>query len=369
MKVIGIMSGTSCDGADAVLLELASASEPHEPEVLAHAFEPYPEDVRRDLLAPDRLSVPRLAELHYALPEIYARAAKRLPGYDAAACCGMHGQTLWHAPRSSGAAIPCTLQIGVPGVLAERLGVPVVSDFRAADVARGGEGAPIVPFSHWFFTTAANRPRVYVNFGGIANLTYVGPTPDDVRGWDVGPAMMISDAHAAQASNGALDCDREGALSASGALIPELVAAITSHPFLSRMPPKSTGREDFGEAFFAPILARFADRKSAAVATSILAATARGLADAILRDPLASAAKSVVLTGRGAKNPTLVRWVKELLPGRDVRVVTTGVFAPSCHEPAAMALFAARTMAGLTSSLPAVTGAREAARLGSVSWA
>jgi len=365
---LGIMSGTSCDGVDAVLLELESVAEPHEPKILGHVFEAYPDDVRSDLLAPERLTVPRIAELHYLLPELYARAAKRLDRRSEAACCGVHGQTIWHAPPSSGASTPCTLQIGSSAILAERLGVDVVSDFRGADMARGGEGAPIVPFSHAFFTPLAERPRVFVNLGGIANLTYVGLDIDSVRGWDVGPAMMISDAHAARATAGRLTFDEDGAVSRGGNKIEALTRAITDHPFLAKPPPKSTGREDFGAAFFDPILARFADRAAADVALSILDATAAGVADAIGREPDTSAAKTVILTGGGAKNPALARLITERLPKHTVRVATEGVFAPSCHEPAAMALFAARTLAGLPSSLPNVTGARAAARLGHVSF-
>lgn len=368
MIALGIMSGTSCDGVDAVLVELASATEPHEPRVLGHAFEPYPDDVRRDLLAPDKLTVPRLAELHYLLPEIYARTAKSIEGAERATVCGAHGQTVWHAPPSSGASTPCSLQIGSSAILAERLGIDVVSDFRGADIARGGEGAPIVPFSHAFFTPTSLRPRIFVNFGGIANVTYVGEDTDHVLGWDVGPAMMISDAHAAHATAGRLGCDEDGAVSGGGVIIDALVDAILEHPYFAKPPPKSTGREDFGEAFFAPILARFAAHPVADVATSILAATATALSNAVLGHVEAARATNVVLTGGGAKNPTLVGLVTERLPGRDVRVATEGVFAPSCHEPAAMALFAARTLAGLPSSLPRVTGARAAARLGHVSF-
>lgn len=367
MITIGIMSGTSCDGVDAVSLRLASVSEPHAPEVLGHAHEPLPGAIRERLLHPEALTVRDLAELHYALPEIYARAAQRLPGVEAAACCGMHGQTVWHEPPSKGPRVPSTLQIGSSAVLACRLGVPVVSDLRGADIARGGEGAPIVPFTHWFFTPAAERPRVVLNLGGIANLTHVTEEADDVVGYDVGPGMMISDAHARRLSPGELDCDRDGVLSRGGAIVPELVQAILEHPFIGRAAPKSTGREDFGEAFSGPTLARFAGARRADVAYSVLAATASAAAAAILALPGAGSLREVVLTGGGARNPTLFRLFEERLPGIRVRT-GDGVLAPDHHEPAAVALIAARTFAGLPSSLARVTGAARASRLGHIHW-
>jgi anhydro-N-acetylmuramic acid kinase len=364
---LGIMSGTSCDGVDAVSLRLASVTEPHAPEVLGHAHEPFPGAIRERLLRPEAMTVRDLAELHHALPEIYARVAQRLPGIEAAACCGMHGQTVWHEPPSKGPRVPSTLQIGSSAVLACRLGVPVVGDLRGADIARGGEGAPIVPFTHWFFTPEAERPRVVLNLGGIANLTHVTEAASDVLGYDVGPGMMISDAHAHAASGGDLDCDRDGALSREGALLPDLVAAILGHPFIARAAPKSTGREDFGAALSGPLLARFAGARRADVAYSVLAATARAAVDAILALPGAGSLREVVLTGGGAKNPTLFRLFEERLPGIRVRS-GSGVLAADHHEPAAVALIAARTFAGLPSSLARVTGAARASRLGHIHW-
>jgi anhydro-N-acetylmuramic acid kinase len=365
---IGVMSGTSCDGVDALALRLGSLVDPHEPVVLGHAHEPFPAALRDELLRPEALTAPRLAELHYLLPEIYARVVRRLPGHDAAACCGMHGQTIWHRPPSKNPEVAATLQIGSSAVLAHRLGIPVVGDLRGADVALGGEGAPIVPFCHWFFTPPAHKPRLVVNFGGIANLTLVTDDASRVRGYDVGPGMMISDAHAAIATRGEQSCDRDGELSARGSIVPELVDAILAHPFLDRSPPKSTGREDFGERFFRPILERFGACSRADVARSILAATAGALRGAVERDPEALEAREVVLTGGGARNPTLVRLVEERFREMKVIVAREGVLAPDHHEPASVALIAARTFAGLPSSLPGVTGARRAARLGHVHW-
>jgi anhydro-N-acetylmuramic acid kinase len=362
---IGVMSGTSADGIDAVMIDLRSAAQRHTPRLLAHVHRAYPGEVRRDLLHPGDLTTKRIAELHFLLPSLYARAVRALPRFRRATVCGMHGQTIWHAPPPSRPA--CTLQIGSSAVLAEELGLPVVGDLRGADVAARGQGAPIVPFAHWFFTPPAACPRLVVNFGGICNITYVTKRVEDVRAYDVGPGMMLSDAFAIQATRGRLAYDRNGALSRGGRIIGDLVAEIAAHPFVRRRPPKSTGREDFGLHFFEPLLRRYRRAAVADVARSLLAATAHVLRMAVERDSKIDARVcEVVLSGGGGRNPTLVDEVRARFPAVVVRVAEEGVFAPEHHEAAAVALIAARTLRGLPSSLPAVTGATRAMILGHV---
>jgi anhydro-N-acetylmuramic acid kinase len=361
---IGVMSGTSADGVDAVLIELESARRRHEPRVLGHAHVPFTKGLHDDLVGVDKLSVGRLAELAFELPEIYARAVRKLPRWRRAQVCGMHGQTVWHAPPPSRPA--CTLQIGSTAVLAQRLGLPVVGDFRGADIALGGQGAPIVPFAHWFFTPSKKAPRLVVNFGGICNFTYVAKRQEDVLAYDVGPGMMLSDAFASFATRGRLSCDRDGSLSRSGRVVPRIVDEIISHPFVRRKPPKSTGREDFGQQFFEPLFRRHRQSRKEDVARSLLTATARVLHLSVSRDGrIPRRFDEVLLSGGGAKNPVLVDEVRACFGAR-VRVAASGVFAPEHHESAAMALIAARTMNRLPSSLPKVTGASRPALLGHV---
>jgi anhydro-N-acetylmuramic acid kinase len=250
------------------------------------------------------------------------------------------------------------LQIGSSAVLAQALGIPVVGDLRGADVAVGGQGAPIVPFAHWFFTPASACPRLVVNFGGICNLTYVTERVDGVLAYDVGPGMMLSDAFAERATGGRLGYDRNGELSRSGRVIERLVADVAAHPFVARRPPKSTGREDFGRHFFEPLFRRYQRATSADVARSLLAATANILRRSVERDRrIDPDVGEVLLAGGGGKNPVLALEMRARFPRANVRVAVDGVFAPEHHEAAAMALIAARTAAGLPSSLPAVTGA------------
>lgn len=363
MIAVGIMSGTSADGIDAVAIDLRSTAEPHTPEVVAHAYRPYPDDLRARLLSPETLTVREIAELDVLLAERYAEVVRDL-GAPRVDVVGMHGQTIFHAPPSSGARVATTLQIGSSGVLAARLGVPVVADMRIADVALGGEGAPLVPFTHWFFTPPQDRPRVVVNVGGIANATFVTPSPDDVTGFDLGPGMMILDAWVMHATDGASPYDTDGRMSAAGTLVSAVFDAIVSHPFVAQAPPKSTGREAFGEAFFAPRFDGWRRHDARDVARSLCAATAECIARGVRG--VAGPGATLLVTGGGAKNPTLVDELTRRLPDLAVTRATRGVFAAEHHEPAAMALIAARTLSGLPSSLPRVTGAKRAAVLGHV---
>ncbi len=364
MRAIGLMSGTSCDGVDALLIELQSVETRHEPVVLGHAHVPLPATLRAELRDPGELGLRRIAELHFELPRLYAEAVRALPQWESAAVCGMHGQTVWHAPPSQQPTVANTLQLGSSGALAVQLGMPVVGDMRAADIAYGGEGAPIAPFSHWFFTPQGHPPRMVVNVGGIANYTRVTRRLDDVRASDIGPGMMITDALARHVSRGALDCDRDGELSEDGEIHPAVVAFILDHPFFARPMPRSTGREDFGAGFVTALLMRFAGVGGASLLRSSLCATATAIARTAGDDVIGI--QEIVLTGGGARHPGLRELVAEAAGGVPVIVHAQGVFAPEHHEPAAMALIAARTLSRLPSSLPQVTGARQGAVLGHV---
>lgn len=365
---VGTMSGTSGDGVDAVLLELASVHDRHEPRLLSHAHVPFDASLQAELTNPTAMSLARLSELHAELPRRYAEAVRGLDGWQRCSVVGMHGQTVWHSPPSAaqslGHTTPNTLQIGSSAVLAEALGKPVVADLRAADMFHGGEGAPIVPFTHWFFTPTEHAGRLVVNVGGIANITHVTAALDDVVGYDIGPGMMISDYLAQRVSSGDLDYDRDGVLSCGGKVDENIVDYVLAHAFFQKPPPRSTGREDFGRSYAARLYERFSGVPERDLLTSVLAVTARAISRAAAE---LEGVRDVLLTGGGAKNPTLLRLTQESL-ALPVQCPQAGVFAASCHEPAAIALIAARTVAGLPSSLPRVTGARKACILGHIAY-
>lgn len=366
LVALGLMSGTSGDGVDAIALRIADPDERHVPQVLGHNHVPFPEALRATLQAPQELRVPELSELSYALAEYYAEAVAGLPDWQRADVCGMHGQTVWHRPPSQAAGGRAhTYQIGSSGALAQRLGLPVVGDMRAADLALGGEGAPIAPLAHFLFTPPERTGRLVVNVGGIANVTFVGKSREQIVATDVGPGMLITDALARHVSGGAHAFDQNGCLSAGGRVIDAIVEHGLSHPFFSRSLPRSTGREDFGTAYVADLLDRFGDHDGADLLCSSLALTARAIARAAC-DELSDVTE-LLLTGGGAYHPGLRQHLEALCPC-PVVVHDDGPLAPQHHEPAAMALIAARTLHRLPSSLPNVTGASRAAILGHVHW-
>lgn len=362
IRAVGLMSGTSGDGVDAALLEVHQPHIRSVPTLLEHTHLPFPLELTQELRSPERLTLPRLAALNFELPQYYAQAVRRLTHWSTATCVGVHGQTIWHAPPSHSPKTPSTLQLGNTSALAIDIGLPVVGDLRSSDIARGGEGAPIVPLCHWHFVPADAGPTQVVNIGGIANYTYVVPRLEDVRASDLGPGMMLIDALAMRASDGELTYDRDGVLSRGGQVIEPLVATVLEHPFFSRPAPRSTGREDFGDAYLNQIIAPWVQRPWADLITSMLHATARAIARATLHEipPVAR----VVLTGGGAQHPRLVELVQACLPQHHVQQATTGPLAH--HEPASVALIAIRTLLGLPSSLTAVTGAWEPSILGHV---
>lgn len=367
MRTIGLMSGTSCDGVDALLLELEHVDRRHAPRVLGHVYHPFPEGLQAQLRAPEALRMPEISELGYVLAQRYADAVRELPQWSTAEVVGMHGQTVWHRPPSqAGGHRSHTLQLGSSAVLAHALGLPVVGDMRAADLALGGEGAPIAPLAHWMFTPPEHAGRLVVNVGGIANVTLVTESRDDVLASDVGPGMMITDALARHVSGGAQAYDRDGVLSRDGRPLVAAVEQVLSHPFFSRPLPRSTGREDFGAPMVAALLERFSHAAAADLLASSLEATARAIVRAATED--LRGVTEIVLTGGGARHPGLLARVRALAAPCPVVVHDDGPLAPQHHEPAAMALIAARTLHRLPSSLPRVTGARAPAVLGHVAW-
>ena len=366
MRAVGLMSGTSCDGVDAVLLDLHDVDVPHEPVVLGHVHHAFPAALQAELREPTMLSLPRLAELHYELASAYAATVRALPQWASAGVCGMHGQTVWHAPPSRATRTPTTLQLGSSGALAQALGCPVVADMRAADLALGGEGAPITPFGHWFFTPPERAGRLVVNVGGIANFTFVAAALDDVVASDIGPGMMIVDAFARHVSGGAEVCDRDAHLSRAGCPSVALVDEVLGHPFFTRALPRSTGREDFGEAYLARLLDAYGCLAPADLVASAVEVAARTIV--AVADGALPGVTEIVLTGGGALHPGLSGRVRELAGPRPVVRHEVGPLAPLHHEPATMALIAARTLHRLPCGLPRVTGARLPAILGHVYW-
>jgi anhydro-N-acetylmuramic acid kinase len=368
----GIMSGTSLDGIDAVVIALDGPRV----ETLAFHTAPYPPGLRQALLAvSDTPTHTReIARLHYLLPELYAEAfleacrkARVKPAQ--VAVLGCHGQTIYHQGTPEpflGRRIACTLQIGDGSVLAARTGVPVVCDFRAADIAAGGQGAPLVPYVDYLLLRDETESRVALNIGGIANITYLpaGCRPQDVIAFDTGPGNMVIDQLMAHFTGGRESFDRGGAFAARGSVHPEVVEQLLDDEYFRRRPPKSCGREQYGAEFVRRFLA-FGLPPEDAVATATYftaAAVAEGIASFAggEDDPPAR----VIVSGGGVHNRTLLRFLRAELP--DSEVVRSEIFGidPDAKEAIAFAVLALETLEGRPANLPTATGARRPAILG-----
>ena len=373
------MSGTSADGIDSVLAEVNGHGSGIKARVLAHVHRPFTPGLRRQILHVSlHGTVAEICELNFLLGEHFARAAlavareaKRRPiDIDV---IGSHGQTIHHLPNSR---TPSTLQIGEPAIIAERTGITTVADFRVRDMAAGGQGAPLVPYADWALFTDDKYPRILQNIGGIANLTFLPPGArlDEVMAFDTGPGNMVIDAIVATLSKGRLAMDRGGAWAARGIVSLKLLAEMMSHPFLSRRPPRTTGREEFGEMFVLRVLAsarklRLQNADTLATATaftarSIAAAYKRWIYPRLRRTQAGS--MQIILGGGGAKNRTLKRMLLAETNGAEFLNLKDLGVAESAKEALAFAILAHETLSGNPGNVPSATGAKHPVILGKI---
>jgi anhydro-N-acetylmuramic acid kinase len=394
---VGLMSGTSMDGIDAALVRLSGS--PEQPRVRLRAFVtvPYPPEIKRWVMhvaSGDPASVGEASQLNFLLGELFAKAALRVcragrVSPQRVSVIGSHGQTIYHQGRAEllpghkAAVGPNTLQVAEPAVIAERTGAPVVADFRTADMAAGGQGAPLVPMVDYILLRDSRKGTVALNIGGIANVTVVPAKakPADVFGFDTGPGNMVSDALVRLCTKGREFYDAGGRVAALGRVREPLLADALCHPFFLRHPPKSAGHEQFGRAFVeryfrphpslpSPVgekskgwgRARFEDW----LRTS-LELTARTIADALARFVFPTVKiDRLIVSGGGAHNRTLLKRLAELLPNLEVELSDRYGLPVDAKEAIAFAILADRTLHGLPGNLPSVTGARRAVVLGKI---
>lgn len=375
MRVAGIMSGTSLDGIDVAIVEIRG----RHLETLGFRTTPYPSAIRDRLLslygavlppggpsarrgsAVGPLPVEVISSLNFELGELYAKAALRaMARFGKVELIGCHGQTVYHEGRRH------TLQLGEAAVIAERTGVPVVSNFRARDIAAGGEGAPLVPFVDYLLFRHTSRTRIALNIGGIANITVIpsGAKPEQVIAYDTGPGNMAIDALAQEHSKGKLRFDRDGKIAASGKIDVALLDALAKDPYYRRKPPKSAGREQYGAEFVARLLvSKHPLPDLIATATAL---TARTIALAVRQHQ--DARTDLIVSGGGVRNPQLMAYLAAYLP--EVAIYSSdelGVNADA-KEAIAFAVLADATWRRRASNLPSATGARHATILGDVSF-
>jgi anhydro-N-acetylmuramic acid kinase len=388
--VAGVMSGTSADGINVALVRIANpgnsrTSRTHVGfELLGHAEYSYSKRVRASVLAAmnaSQASVADLARLNFLLGDLYADTILAIQRQFRVKIdlVGCHGQTLYHqgeAQRFLGRKIAATWQTGEAAVIAARIGVPVVSDFRPADMAAGGKGAPLVPFLDYLLFRDSRVGRIVQNIGGIANLTAIpaGASTDDLCALDTGPGNMVIDAVTDKLFHQPFD--RGGRIGASGKILDKVLRETLQRDFFRKAPPKTAGREEFGREFVRDFLRSCGRnyRKEDAVTTAT-ALTAKSIANAIRRytinnSPRKKQFHEMILSGGGAKNSTLVAMLAaELAPlGLQLRFSDEFGLPSAAKEAVAFAVLANETWHQRTANVPSATGAKRAAVLGKISY-
>jgi anhydro-N-acetylmuramic acid kinase len=383
MTVAGVMSGTSADGIDVAVVQITRGKLRPRITLLAHEGFPYPPVLQRSVLAAmnaSATSTAELARLNWRLGIAYAEVVtatvkRHNVKLDLIGC---HGQTLYHQARPTayaGRSFACTWQSGEAALIAGALAVPVVSNFRPADMVAGGQGAPLVPLLDYVLFADAKRGRVLQNIGGIANLTAIpaGAGPDRVVAFDTGPGNMVIDALAQELFGKAFD--RNGALAAQGAVLAPVLADALRSPYFKLKPPRTTGREQYGREYAAKFLT--ACRKHSATPEDALATatalTAESIAESYKRFVLAKMKGRVdyIASGGGARNHTLMAMLTQRLEpmGCDLAASEEFGLPAEAKEAAAFALLAWQTWHHRAGNVPAATGAARPAILGQVTYA
>ena len=385
-RVLGMMSGTSVDGIDVVSVLISGAPPNLSARLEAHHQVAFPAYLRERILyaaSGDPTTTADLSELNFLLGEQYARAALeackkwRIRANDVA-LIGSHGQTVFHlgfAARFAGKVrTPSTLQIGDISVIAQRTGVTTVGDFRPADMAAGGQGAPLVPFVDYLLYRDEWVGRAALNIGGIANVTIIpaAASPGDVFAFDTGPGNMIVDALVSRITRGKETFDRDAEIALNGRTLSELLARLMREPYLRKKPPKSAGREQFGQSYVRDLLA-WGKRHRAAPADLIRTATmftSLSIADAFRRFVVPRAKiDELIVTGGGARNPLMIAQLAAALPG--IEVVSADRFGVpvEAKEAFAFAVLAYETYHHRANNLPSATGAKRPVVLGKIAFA
>ncbi len=376
IRVAGLMSGTSVDGVDVAIVDIQRG------KVRLVAFDVFPHQpaLRREILvlcAPDSARVDRICHLNHVLGEVFAEAVIKLCGKTGIALksidlIGSHGQTIWHQPeggRYRGKSIRSTLQIGEPSVIAQRTGITTVADFRPRDMAAGGQGAPLVPYADYVLFRDAKVSRAVQNIGGIANVTFLPRAckSEDILAFDTGPGNMVIDAIVRLVTSGRHHFDRGGTMAARGHVCESLLRQMLEHSFLRRRPPKSTGREEFGQTYGEWFCGEAKKRMLSPedMIATVTVFTARTIADAYRRF-LPEMPDEMILAGGGAHNRTLTRMLQSEMPAVKIRTTDEFGIDVDAREAVAFAILAWATMRGAANNVPSATGAAEPVVLGKI---
>jgi anhydro-N-acetylmuramic acid kinase len=372
--IVGLMSGTSLDGVDAALCRVRGSGRSTEIEQLAFRCTPYEAGLRQEIESTLRGSVADVCSLNVRLGEVLADAALAVIeeaglAPEAVDAVASHGQTVYHVDRSRGT--PATLQIGEGSVIAARTGRIVVCDFRPRDISVGGAGAPLVAYLDDCLFAKEGQVRCLQNIGGIANVTAVTFDPARSIAFDSGPGNLPIDAATRALTSGRARYDENGNYSRLGEVDQPLLERLCQHPFLAEAPPKTTGREEFGDAFSRALIEAYDPARLIDLLATLVRFTARSIARAYREHlvPRTGPIAEVIVSGGGVHNQTLMAAIREeladLAPVRSFDELGLG-FSADAKEAVAFCVLANETLQGRPSNLPAATGAREAAVLGKI---
>ena len=383
-RIVGLMSGTSADGVDAALLDIETLGSGPDAgsltwELIDFLTFPYEAAVREEVLAVQQSQdevLPRLTRLHFVLGNLFSDAVESLcqdagTPLDSVDVVASHGQTVSHFPRVHGGTSASTLQIGEPSVLAQRLGLPVISNFRSRDVVAGGTGAPLVPLVDYLLFADPDRSRIALNVGGIANMTAMraGCNRNEVVAFDTGPGNMVMDAAISVLSKGERCVDEGGALARKGKPDQELLESLLADSYFKKAPPKAAGREQFGLAFTNAFLEKSAEAglSDPAILSTATWFTAKSVWEAYRRFVQPGfEVQELIVSGGGAHNVALLEYLSQSFEG--IRVVTSDYYGldVDAKEAAAFALLGHLSLNGEAGNIPAVTGASEPVILGTL---
>ena len=377
-KVIGLMSGTSVDSVDAALVEIWGHGLDTRVELLAFHSHPFEIEVRNrifDLFQPETSRVDEICQMNFLIGEVFADAAVAViheAGLDIEEIdlIGSHGQTIYHLPPQTGAEyVPSTLQIGEPAVIAHHTGIPTIANFRVADLAAGGQGAPLVPYVDFLMFRGEDRTVALQNIGGIANVTLIpaGAAVSEVLASDTGPGNMIIDSVMDILTEGAEKYDRDGQFAAQGNACESLLGEWLQHPFISAPPPKTTGREAFGRQFAHHALEQAQNQNlgQADLVATLTAFTAQTIYDYYHRFLLPRySVDEIYISGGGGHNLTLMDHLKTLFKPIPVLSIDSIGFSSDAKEAIAFAILANEAVHGHPTNLPQVTGALQPMVLG-----
>ena len=366
-RVIGLMSGTSCDGIDAALVAISGSGSTLRAKQESFLCLAYDSKMREKLLRAFEMTAPEIAILNFELGELFARAALELASENCDAI-GSHGHTICHLPQQN-----VTLQIGESAVIAARTGITTVADFRVTDMAEGGQGAPLVPYVDWCLLRNASTPRIIQNIGGIANCTLLpaGCELEEIRAWDTGPGNMVLDECVRVLTNGERQFDEGGVRASQGKPAEKWLRELMRHEYFARIPPVTCGREEFGKEYSARFIA---DGKTRGLSTFDILATATKLTvESIARAYETHAASllqsnncEIILGGGGAFNSHMKEMLGARLPFSRVLTHEDLGIRSDAKEAIAFAILAHETLNGVATNVPSVTGARRGVVLGKI---